>query len=598
MVKCLSSPKSRAIAGFLGLVAFLLLANYAAHFFFFRIDLTGDRRYTLAESSKQVMRQLDENLHIYVFLDGDMPVEMKKLRTTIQETLDELKVHAPTRLRYEFVNITEDTDPRELDAVYASLQNSGLSPVIIQENARDGSRSERILFPGAIITCTHELLSSDENRPTGTREMAVNFLQSNAAVDTDESLLTAQQNVEPALVSAFARIAKKELPHVAFVEGHGEADEYETGDISKEMASFARLSRVTIDGNVAALMAYDLVIIASPVEAWSEADKLALDQYIMQGGRTAWFIDAVDVHHDSLANGENTFALARGHGLDDQLFKYGVRINPNVVSDLQCAYLPVNIAPSGQTADFKPMPWTYYPLLMPPPEHAITRGLNLIASKYPSSIDTVGKNPAVERSILLHSSQYSRSQTIPFHISLSQATQRPDAAAYSKPAFPIALLSEGSFPSAFLNRPLSSYRLPEGFLFKGQSEPTKMIVVADGDIIRNDIIQRATGTRIFPLGFDRYMNVQFGNRNFVKNCIYYLLDDDNTMQIRPREWTLRTLDRARIYPERSRWISINTLLPLALTLLAGTVFIVLRNKKYGGKNRPQQGSTNNSISQN
>ncbi len=505
-----------------------------------------------------------------------MPVEMKKLRTTIKETMDELKVYSHSHLQYEFVNISETTDPRDLNDVYVSLRERGLSPIMLQENAADGSRSERILFPGAIVSYT---LAT----PAGvdTREAAVNFLQDNADTNSDESLLIAQQNVETALVNTIARIVKRELPRIAFVEGHGELDEYETGDISKELASIAHLDRVTINGEINALDDYAVVIIAKPTQPWPNDDKIAIDQYLMNGGRVAWFIDAVNVHHDSLTRSENTFALACQHGLDDQLFKYGVRINPNVVSDLLCAYLPVNIAPVGQTADFKLAPWTYYPLLIPPADHAITRGLNLIESKYPSTIDTVGKQDGrVHKQILLHSSENSRMQGIPALISLLQSKQRPDPAAYHYSFLPVATLLEGQFQSAFTNRPLENYNHQKPFTFKGSSDSTKMIVVADGDIIRNDVVSRADGTRIFPLGFDRYMNRQFGNRDFVKNCIYYLLDDDNTMQIRRREWTLRMLDRTKIYPQRTRWAAMNTALPIILTLLAGAVFIGWRKRKY------------------
>jgi len=587
MVKLFHSRRSRAIAYFTALVAALLLLNYVSQFYFFRIDLTSDRRYTLLDASKQVMRELDDNVLVQVFLDGDMPAEMKKLRATIKETLDELKVYSRTHLQYEFVNIAEMVAPSELNIAYTELREYGLSPVAIQEHAADGSRSERILFPGAII-------SHARTTPEGVemRDAAVNFLQDNATTEANsgESLLIAEQNVETALVSAIARIVKRELPRIAFVDGHGELDEYECGDISKELASAAHLDRVTINGQMNALDDYAVVIIAKPMQQWPDEDKIVVDQYLMNGGRVAWFVDAVDVHHDSLARGENTFALACRHELDDQLFKYGVRINPNVVSDLMCAFLPVNIAPPGQTADFKLAPWTYYPLLIPPTTHAITRGLNLIESKYPSTIDTVGnrklgeaKQGSVHKYILLHSSENSRTQTVPALITLSQSKQRPDPEAYQQAHLPVAVLLEGQFRSAYTNRPLDNYNRRQPFTFKEHSDTTKMIIVADGDIIRNDVVRRADGTRIYPLGFNRYMQQQFGNRDFVKNCIYYLLDDDDTMQIRRREWTLRLLDRTKIFPQRTRRIALNTAVPIIVTLLAGAVFIGLRKRKYAAK---------------
>lgn len=575
MVNILATKQTRAIAKFIGLAALVIAFNGVAQTFLFRIDLTGDHRYTLTDASKRVMQQLDNTVQVYVFLDGNMSLQLKKLRSTIKETLDELKVYAGGRLRYEFVDVAAETGPRELYQVYASLQERGLTPVTEEERTSGGGRSERIVFPGALVICAQTI-----DTTVRMREVAVNFLQDNSGANSEESLLIAQQNVEPALTSAMARIARKDLPRIAFIEGHGELDEYETGDISRELSPFVSLDRVTINEDVNALDPYEAVIVAKPTKAWSDADKLALDQYVMRGGRVAWFIDAVDVHHDSLANGFSTLAFACTHGLDDQLFRYGVRVNPVIIQDLQCAMLPVNIAPAGQTADFKPAPWTYYPLLIPPPDNVITRGLNLILSKYPGTIDTVGKNPAIIKKTLLYSSEYSRTQTVPTMVSLSQTMQRPDPAAFGKSFLPVAVTLEGTFTSAFVNRPVQHYNHQKDFIFKGASEPTKMIVVADGDIICNDVVRRADGTRIFPLGFDRYMNMQFGNRSLVKNCIYYLLDDENTMQIRSREWTMRLLDKAKIFPQRSWWIAFNTALPMLLTLIAGAMFSGWRKRKY------------------
>ncbi|MDR3350993.1 MAG: gliding motility-associated ABC transporter substrate-binding protein GldG [Prevotellaceae bacterium] len=575
MVNIPARKRTRAITRFIGLAVLLTVLNGAAQSFLFRIDLTGDRRYTLADASKRVMQQLDNTVQVYVFLDGPMSLQLKKLRSTIKETLDELKVYAGARLRYEFVDISADAGARELPQVYASLQARGLFPVTEEERTAGGGRSERTVFPGALVVYTHTA-----DTAVRTREIAVNFLQDNSGANSDESLLAARQNVEPALTGAIARIARTALPRIAFIEGHGELDEYETGDICRALSPFTLLDRVEINEDLHALDPYTAVVIAKPSAAWSDADKLALDQYIMHGGRVAWFIDAVEVHHDSLANGFNTLAFACAHGLDDQLFRYGVRINPVIIQDLQCAMLPVNIAPAGQTADFKPAPWTYYPLLIPPPDNAITRGLNLILSKYPGTVDTVGKNPAVARKHLLYSSEYSRTQAVPALVSLSQTMQRPDPAAFRQPFLPVAVTLEGSFTSAFLNRPLQYYNRQKPFDFKETGEPSKMIVVADGDIIRNDVVRRPDGTRIFPLGFDRYMNVQFGNGSFVKNCIYYLLDDENTMQIRPREWQMRLLDKGEITQRRTRWTILNTLLPIALALLPGGAFLYFRKRRY------------------
>jgi ABC-2 type transport system permease protein len=577
----LQSNKLRSFIQLGVLLAALILVNAVVKHTFFRIDLTGDKRYTLSDISKEIVKKAETTFYVEIFLDGDMPVQIKKLQTTIKETLDELRVYAGNRIQYKFINIEKEIgeDEYDLDRVYASMQNHGLAPFIIQEST-GGSSTERILFPGALINCTLTIKDGASSY-VESREIAVNFLQNDAQSNPEASILMAQENVEYELVNAMHLISKKEEPQIAFVEGHGELDEYEVGDISKELGVFSRIDRVTLHGRVGVLDNYDLVVIAKPTTRWSEADKLVMDQYIMQGGRVAWFIDGVNVHHDSLAKGHFTFALACPHRLDDQLFKYGVRINPNVVQDLQCSFLPVNIAPAGQTSNFKPAPWTYYPLLTLPSDNDITRGLNLIKSEYPSSIDTVNRSKDIQKTILFHTSQYSRSQTIPVRISLTDINQQASPSNYNQPYLPVGILMEGLFPSAFENRPLDNYNNGEPFNFKAKSKPAKMIVVADGDIIRNDVIHRADGTRIMPLGFDKYTNVQFGNKNLVKNMALYLLDDQDIMKLRRREWELRLLDKREVKLHRSSWIALNSILPILLVVAAGSLFIMLRKHKYG-----------------
>ena len=571
--------KYRQLTTFGLLLLALLLLNYVAQYAFFRIDLTSDKRYKLSKESREVASNIDETLIIRVYLDGEMPISLKKLRTTIRETLDELKVYAGSNLQYEFVNVSEEANAQDIENIYVALRDRGLSPVIVTENTSDGASSERILFPGALLTYTLAIPSADTFRMQ-TREIPINFLQGNASAESERDMVEAQQNVEFELVNALHRAIQRNIPAIAFIEGHGELDEYETGDIVRELASFARIDRVLLDGHIGILDDYAAVIVARPTMEWSDADKIVLDQYIMGGGRTAWFIDAVAVHHDSLSRGEYTFALVNPHRLDDQLFKYGVRINPNVVQDLHCAYLPVNIAEAGKTADFRPAPWTYYPLLVPPTTHVITRNMNYVESKYPSVLDTVGKNAQVMKSILLHTSEYSRATAVPLRIGLNEAVKQPEAETFNRSYMPIAALLEGVFPSAFLNRPLDRYNNGQAFNFVQESMPTKMIVVADGDIIRNEVSRRADRTGIYPLGFDVYMNTQFGNRQFVLNAISYLLDDDNIMQVRRREWTVRLLDKNEIRSHRTFWVTLNTVLPIVCLFLIGGVFIIWRKRKY------------------
>ena len=577
----LNTQQRRLKLRFVYMVGALLLLNFMFHSWFFRIDLTGDKRYTLAAVSKETVKSLSGDCRIEVFLDGEMPVSVRKLQTTIRETLDELKVYAGKHIQYEFINIEKEAEDGNPEYIYAALSESGLTPIVIQENT-GGSTSERVLFPGAIVSyvCT---VKEGDSIFLETREIPVNFLHNDAQSDPEANILLAQQNIEYELINAISHVSRDYYPHIAFVEGHGELDEYEAGDIGRSLSEFCYVDRINILGRAGILDNYDLVIIARPVDEWPEADKFVVDQYIMRGGRVAWFVDAVHVHHDSLAQGFYTFALSAEHKLEDQLFRYGVRINPDVIQDMQCSLLKVNIAPAGQTADFRPAQWPYYPLLTPPATNAITRGLNLIMSQYPSSIDTVNTRPEVHKTYLLYSSQYSRTKHIPLQISLTESSRQYSPEQFPQSNLPVAVLMEGSFTSAFEHRPVEQYTPGQTFRFINKSAATKLIVVADGNIICNEVSRRADGDRIHPLGFDRYTNTQFGNKNFVKNIVYYLLDDEQLMQLRSREWELRLLDKRKVKQQRSTLVAINTLVPPLLVVALGAVFIWVRKRKYAGK---------------
>ena len=559
----------------------LLVINLVFHHWFFRIDLTGDKRYTIAAVSKEVMKSLSGDCHVEVFLDGEMPASIRKLRTTIKETLDELKVYAGKHIQYEFINVEKEAAKYGLENVYSALHDAGLTPVDVQENT-GGSTSVRRLFPGAIITYLATVKHGDSSY-IEQREIPVNFLQNDARSDPEMNVLLAQQNVEYELVSAITNISREYFPQIAFIEGHGELDEYETGDIGRSLSEFCYIDRINIQGRVGILDDYEMVIIAKPMEEWPDADKFVVDQYIMRGVRVAWFIDAVHVHHDSLVQGHYTFALAANHRLEDQLFRYGVRINPTVIQDMQCSLLPVNIAPPGQTSNYKATPWTYYPLLSPPANNAITRGLNLIMSQYPATIDTVNTRPEVRKTYILHSSQYSKASQVPLRISLNEAGKQYAPENFPQSYLPVAVLMEGSFASAFENRPVAEYTAGKNFRFINKSVPAKLIVVADGNIIRNEVNRRADGNRISPLGFDTYTRTMFGNKNFVKNIVYYLLDDEELMQLRSREWELRLLDKRAVNQHRSKYVAINTIAPPLLVVLVGLLLIWLRKRKYARK---------------
>lgn len=560
------STKRKNILLLTGIVIIILLVNFIAQFAFFRIDLTSDKRYSIADVSKKVMRGLDDIIFVRVYLDGEMPVAMKKFQRAIREKLDELGYYANHNLQYEFQNPSEGNES-ERDAVYKSLSQKGLHPLAIQENNADGGATQRVLFPGAIVYYRG-------------KEAAINLIQNSQLNTSEENLNFAEQNLEYNLVSTIEQISRKEKPLIAFVEGHGELEDEEIHDIVSELSNYYQVDRVELDGDVGRIDKCKAIIIAKPTEQWSEADKLVIDQYIMNGGRTAWFIDAVQVYDDSLRYRSSTFGLTANHNLNDMLFRYGVRVNANVIKDLQCAMRLINIAPPNSQADFRLAPWTYFPLLIPPDDNPVTKGLNLIRSQYPGVIDTVGMSNKVDKTFLLYSSQHSKVISAPLMINLAEAYERINEQEYNQSFLPVAALLDGEFESAFQNRMVSQYNNGEPFDFKAKSKPTKMVVVSDGDIIRNDVIRYADRLVPLTLGYDREMKQYFGNKEFVKNVINYIADESDLMQIRNYDYVLRLLDKPKVINNRTNIILVNTVFPVVLVVLCGVVFIWWRRRRY------------------
>jgi len=338
--------------------------------------------------------------------------------------------------------------------------------------------------------------------------------------------------------------------------------------------------RVILGGEVGGLNPYSVVVVAGPTERIPEEDKLVLDQYIMGGGKVLWVVDGVNVSIDSLSQGSTTLAFPNNHNLDDMLFRYGVRINPTLVQDMQSAVIPVNVALEGQDSRFVPAPWVYYPLLNAPSSHPITRNLNLILGRFVSPLDTVGMDPNIDKQILLRTSPYSRTLNVPLFINLRQIERSPLESEFNMSNLPVAVLLEGVFPSVFTNRPLSSFNNRRPFSFHEQSVPTKMVVISDADIIRNEVSRRPDGAYVTPLGYDRYSRQTYGNKEFIVNAINYLNDDKGLMNLRSREFKLRLLDKSKVLEHRVRWQLINLTLPSIALLLFVGIWLYIRRKRY------------------
>ena len=548
------------------IVFIIILIAYITSFFHFRIDLTSEKRYTLSKATKKILKNLDDVVFVKIYLDGDLNIPFKRLQRNIHETLDEFKVYAKDNLEYEFINPMAEDDPKLRNDVINELYNKGLRPSNILSEDKEGATSEKIVFPGALIVYRGI-------------EIPVNLLKNNPGLSAEENINNSIQSIEYELINKIRSLTSRSTEKVAFVEGHGELDERQVGDITRELSNYFQVDRGKINGQPGILDAYKAVIIAKPTKKFDEKDKFVIDQYIMKGGIILWFIDAVNADLDSLRSG-STVALINELNIDDLLFRYGVRINPDLIQDLQCDFIPVNTALAGNPASFTPFPWLYYPLLNSSGTNPVTRNLNLVEARFANSIDTIEARKKIRKTVLLKSSVYSRIVEVPVLINLEDVKKEPDKKEFRSNGFPVAVLLEGQFNSAFRNRMLNNY-FPEGVPDIIDSvKNSKMLVVADGDMIRNDIHVTPPGTMISPLGYDKFTQQTFGNKDFIINAVNYLTDQSGLIQLRSREIKLRLLNRAKIKEQKLKLQLINVALPVVLVILLGIGFNAYRKNKY------------------
>jgi len=550
-------------------LAIILLINYIGSFLFYRFDLTGEKRYSLAPETKEILRDLDDVVYVRVYLEGDLPMGFTRLKTAIGELLDDFRAFAPRNLQYEFIDPAADPDTRIRNNVFTQLYDAGLQPTNAQVRSKDGSVSQKIVFPGAILSYREV-------------EVPLNLLKNNPGLSGEVNLHQSIQSLEYEFISMIRNLSSDTIEKVVFLEGHGELDDYHVGDIMKGLSNFYQVDRGAVRGRPGTLDAYSAVIIANPQKPFSEEDKFVIDQYIMNGGKVLWLIDPVQVTMDSLFMG-TTFAFYRSLNLEDQLFRYGVRLNPNLVKDVQCHVIPVNAGVAGGPASWQLRPWLYYPVISPGNNHLITKALNMILIEFGSVIDTVGNDPGIRKTILLSTSPYTRQIAVPAQISLRETDQAPVESEFRYSHLPLGVLLEGSFGSVFANRSVPIVQSGETLSIREESLPTKMIVIADGDIIQNDVTDSPEGPGIAPLGYDRYTSQTFGNREFILNAVNYLTDDTGLMQLRGKEFRLRLLDKLRAGEQAGTWKLVNTVVPVLIVILFGAAVHIERRRKYSRK---------------
>ena len=532
---------------------------------FFRVDLTAEGRYSLSDASKALVAEMQEPLTVKLYLDGELDANMLRLRRSTEDMVRELNMYASEQLLVELYNPNNATTDEERYAEYARLEERGLRGMSVTVRERGGKMSEQVIFPWAEVC--------------GSRDtMAICLMQPSAQKSGEVAVNSAIADLEYLFVDAIRVLNRREVRKVAFIEGHGELAEEYTYDASDALSRYFQVDRGVIGTDASILDGYDAIIVAKPMTAYSESDKFIIDQYIMRGGRVLWLLDGAQMSNEMLSEGGATPLIGLDLNLNDMLFRYGVRLTPTIVEDMQCAYMPINVARPDEEPRFEPIPWFYMPLLQGSPYHPITKTLQAVKADFASGIEIVGDTIGVRKEVLLITSNASHVHVAPTEIDVMGAINVEPKEYFTTQYVPVAVALEGEFESIYKHR-----MVPTGLAVDkvfNRSVSTRMVVVADGDVIRNDIEQHREGLMLVPLGYDRVTRQTHGNKDFIVNTMLYLTDDEGVMQLRNRRVDLRLLNRAVVESQRDMWLWINTLLPIVLLSIFGGVFFWNRKRKY------------------
>lgn len=563
MVKKSSTQKQKDLLLLAMVFGILILLNFVGSFLFKRFDLTSEKRYTLSESTKKLIKNLDDVLYLKVYLQGDFNPSFTRLKNETKELLDEYSSYSEGNIVYEFINPLDNPNKEETDRLEKQIYNKGIMPEQIVDKTSQKT-SETLIWPGAIVSYKG-------------KETVWQIFQKQIGIDQENSINNSVQELEYGLSNSIRKTLLVKKPEVLFIEGHDELDTIRGGDFMHALTEYYNVSRVNINHKLYALKGADAIVIAQPDSVFDEKDKFIIDQFIMHGGKALWLIDPVYTNRDTLIKRGYTLGFKNDLNLDDILFKYGVRLNPVLVQDLQCSRIPINIGFKAGQPNFQLFPWMYNPLLLPTANHPIVKNLDLIKTEFIGTIDTLNtKN--VKKTILLQSSRYTKTQPTPARVSLAMIKNKPNETQFQNSFQNIACLLEGNFESVYNNRISSVFMNDSAYDFKSLSKPTRMIVISDGDIAKNEY-QKSTGM-IYPLGYDIYMKQQFANKTFLLNCMNYLLDDEGLLQLRSREVKLRLLDKKKIISQATKWKLTNVVYPLLGLIILGLLQFYIRKKKY------------------
>lgn len=553
--------------------------NWLASVVHGRIDFTNEKRFTLSNSTRSVLKKLDAPVDITVLLTGDIKSEFKKLANSTKELLENFKNYGGNNIQYRFELPADGLDDSTKAMVYDSLIAMGLRPTNQQVQVKEGEgegKNQRQIFPGAILKY-------------GDRTVAIDLLQGQiqkTVFNSDdlldkESLNSAEALLEYKFANAIQQLTQKDIPIVAYAYGNGEP-QFGFPPVNSVFETLGRNFIVDTFNlhtqPLSALMDYAAVVLVKPVEKFSDDDKFKLDQYVMNGGRLLFFVDVLYAERDSLQNGE-LITYARDLNLGDLLFRYGARINTDLIADKHCDKIPVEVGSIGGQSQKQLLPWPYAPLLQPGSDNAIVKNQADVLGQFANSIDTV-EAEGVKKTVLLTSSANAYTMPTPARIELNSLKTVEDISKFNRKDIPVAVLLEGNFTSLYANRvsqaQLSSLQ-SDSMEFKKQSADAKVIIVSDADIVINQVSETIGP---LPMGVNKYTKIQYANKDFFLNCTEYLANKNNILDARAKDYTLRLLDVKKTADQKGTWQLINIVVPVLLVCLFGFIYQWWRKRKY------------------
>lgn len=546
---------------FIAIIAINIIGNYI----FYRFDFTTDKRFTLSNKTKDILAKNTKPITVTVFLDGELPPAFKRLQAAVNDILSDYKAYSNADLKIVFVDPLAGLNQSDQDTVINNLYERGIEATNLSVKTEAGL-TQKLVYPMAMIE-------------TDNKEFPVKLFQN---LDTrgsyEDNINRAIENLEYVFTASLKKVITGKNPRIGFTESNGELNDLQIGDAIRTLSSSYEVGRVDLNTiDKAGLDKLNMMIIAKPIKPFSETEKYKINYFVMNGGRILWSIDQVNAELDSLRQRSGQMATSRNLNLDDMLFMYGARLNYNLIADpANCAEIPVSTGSVGGQSQMQLLPWIYYPILLPDTSQSVVKKLDGIKSEFPGTVDSIGVK-GVTKSFILNTSAFNKVYNTPKPFSLQMISEQLDPRAFQGVPQHVGLMMEGHFPSVFAGRPLPA-GISVPYTQDLNSKTTKMIIIGDGDVFRNQVSERDHSP--FPLGFDRFSQRTYGNKALLLNIVDYFTDDDNLIILRNKEVKIRLLDKTKIKLEKARWQFINIAVPLLLLIFFAIFQHYYRKYKY------------------